>query len=631
MKHLSIYLSLVIILATGCAERFYHKGVQNYDKMAYSKAIANFEKYLIKRDKADAVIKLANSYRLINDMPNAEKWYSKAVLLPESEPLNMFYYARVLMKVGKYEEAKLWFKNYLLKAPDDMVAEVLLLSCSSVKDFKKDTSLFTLKEIEIPELENTYAQTPYQTGIMFTGDKMTFKKSETNPWTGNSYLGLYFSKKDRNGKWLSPMLLNGDVNGEYHEGPACFTKEGNVVYFTRSNYNAKGKKLKKSSKNENNLKLFRAELIDDKWTNLFELPFNSDEYSCGHPSLSADGKTLYFVSDMPGGSGGTDLYKSTLTGTTWSKPENLGSTINTTGNEMFPYIHSDGTFYFSSDAHNNLGGLDVFMTYYDGKRWLQVENLNSPLNSPGDDFAFVMNKDNKTGYISSNRNGEDKMFEVTKNEPTFILSGSVRQRGTNLGIDSSMIEVFNKTSNTKEFVYTGTKGMYKVKLRSNSNYAIKASKAMFFPITATQNVSTVGKKISENFVIDFELDRMIIEKPIVLRNIYYDFDKWEIRPDAATELDRLVEVLENNPKITIELSSHTDSRAGDQYNLVLSDKRAKAAVNYLVSKGIKWSRLKWKGYGESRLLNNCTNNVSCTDSDHQINRRTEFKVIKIAK
>ncbi len=618
-----------VLLFESCADRFYKKGVKNYEKMAYHKSIENLEKHLSTKDEpTDAQIMLANSYRLVNDLPNAEKWFSQVVQLPDCEPINIFYYAKLLMGVGKYDEAKDWFNKYLAKVPDDFVAEMLLVSCKSVDTFKQDTTLFTVKEAEIPEIATAFSQVPYGDGIMFTADKISFKNSKTANWTGRSYLDIYFSQKDQSGKWLSPMLLKGNVNGQYHEGPACFNKDGNVVYFTRNNYHKK--KLTKSSKNENNLKLFKAELIGDKWKNVVELPFNSDEYSCGHPSLSQDEKTLYFISDMPGGAGGTDIYKSTFDGNNWSSPQNLGDVINTSGNEMFPYIHSDGTFYFSSDAHNNLGGLDVFMTYYDGNKWLQVENLNYPLNTSKDDFAFVLNDDNKTGFVSSNRDRDDKIYEITKNDPSFIVSGYVNQKGKPAQvIDSSVIEITNLTENSREIIMTNKFGNYKARLKPTCEYIIKASKPMYFTVTQPKNISLTGKKKSENFTANFELDQIIIEKPIVLENIYYDLDKWFIRPDAAKELNRLVQLMNDNPTLNIELSSHTDSRAGDQYNLVLSDKRAKAAVQYLIAKGIDAKRMRWKGYGESKLVNQCKNGVICTEEEHQKNRRTEFKAIKI--
>lgn len=630
MKKICTTVSIICALFFfSCANRLYKKGVKNYEVTNYAKAIDCFEKYLNKGSNEDAIIKLADSYRLTNNLANAERWYAKVVLSFDCMPINFFYYGKILMSLEKYDEAKIWFNKYLQKVPDDFVAEMLLASCYSINSFKADTTLYSLSEIEMPDVATSFGVTPYKEGIVFTADKLVFKNSKKYGWTGRSYLDLYFSQKDRNGKWISPVLLKGNINGQYHEGPACFTKDGNTVYFTRSNIS--GKKIKKNSKNENDLKIYSAELVNNNWTNVKELPFNSDDYSCGHPCLSSDEKILYFISDMPGGYGGTDIYKSIFDGNTWSKPENLGSVINTSGNEMFPYMHSDGSFYFSSDSHHNLGGLDVFVTSYDGNKWLQAENLNYPLNSSKDDFGYTLNPDNKTGYISSNRSNEDKIYEVTKNDPTFILSGIVKQKGSAVLIDSAVIELVNINTREKEFVFSDNDGQYKVKLKPQCAYLIRASKLMYFTVSSPLQLSTVGKKISENFSANFVLDQIIIEKPIALENIYYDLDKWNIRPDAEAELNKVVQVMEDNPKIHIELSSHTDSRAGDQYNLILSDKRAKAAVEYIISKGVDAKRMKWKGYGETRLVNKCKNGVPCTEEEHQQNRRTEFKVIKIDK
>lgn len=621
-----------ILLLSSCTGHLLKKANKEFSNLQYAAAIKDYNKVLSKKDDHTAKTKLANSYRLINDIDNAEPVFSEIVTYPETEPINLFYYGKILMSKGDYKEAKVWLARYLQTVPDDVVAQMLLASCNSVNQFKRDTSLYTLSQVNYPEFESMFGEVPYKNGVVFTADKSVGVNSRKDAWTGKSYYDLYFSEKDQDGHWLSPQLLKGEINGRYHEGPATFSKDGNTVYFTRSNYFKV--KLHKSSKDENNLKLFSATLVNGKWTNLKELPFNSDEYSVGHPCLSADEKTLYFISDMPGGFGKTDIYRSVFNGTEWGKPENLGNTINTPGNEMFPYMSDDGTFYFSSDAHNNMGGLDVFASSYDAQtnKWLQVENLNYPLNSSKDDFAFVLNPDNKTGFVSSNRNEGDKVFEIQKHDPTFYLSGTVAVKGKGTPFEGATITIIDESGDAKlakTTLLADRDGKYKMKLHTNSDYIVYASKENYF--TQSIAISTKGKKFSENFVADFSLDQIVIEKPIVLENIYYDLDKWEIRADAAAELDKLVKLLQDNPTISIEMGSHTDSRAGDQYNLVLSDKRAKAAVEYLVYKGIDAGRLKYKGYGETKLINRCKNNVDCTEEEHQQNRRTEFKVTKINK
>jgi peptidoglycan-associated lipoprotein len=642
-----ITLFLITIVAfSSCSQYYLRKGNKSYSTMQYDNAITNYNKYLSKKSSDDAKIKLANSYRLNNDYENAEKWYSQIVLLNDIDPVNMFHYAKILMNNKKYKEAKKWFTNYLKSKTDDLLAKTLLSSCDACENFYEDTTLYSVELADIPEITTAFGQVKYGNQIVFSADKSSFLSARESGWTGRSYLDLYYTEKDNSGKWQQPTLLPGDINGVYNEGPATFNKAKNVVYFTKNNYVDK-KKLLKSSKNENNLKIFRAELVNGKWTNLEELAFNSNEYSCGHPALSPDEKTLYFVSDMPGGFGGLDIYKVTFVGevnssqvaekrnsgeeicsTVWSAPQNLGKAINTTGNEMFPYVHNDGTLFFSSDGLVGLGGLDVFSSTFDGTKWKAPENLKYPLNSSKDDFAYVLNEDNKTGYLSSNRNDLDKIYEIRKNDPTFILTGTVSVKGSNLPVKDATVELVNKETNEKEVIVTDDNGKYSLKLKPESLSKIQATKDGYFKSGSTE-ISTVGKKISETFRADFQLVEIVIEKPIVLENIYYDLAKWDIREDAAVELDKFVSLLNENPKISVELSSHTDSRADDHYNMVLSEKRAKAAVDYLISKGIDANRLKWKGYGETQLVNRCANGVGCNEEEHQQNRRTEFKVIKI--
>jgi outer membrane protein OmpA-like peptidoglycan-associated protein len=626
MKKLLIPSLLAIItLLSACANHHYKKGNKYYDALAYSKAIPHYEKALSKKSINDAAVKLAQSYMRVNDIDNAEKRFAEAVYFENIDPINFFYYGKVLMAQGKCSEARKWFSGYLKYKPEDVVAKMLLASCNSIQERMRDTTLFKLSPANIDEFANVFSGIEYKDGVVFAADKDVFRNSKKASWTGHSYLDLYYIQKDKDGFWMDPQLLRGDINGPFHDGPATFSKDGNTVYFTRSNYFKR--KMKKNERNENNLKIFKATLQGDKWRNLEELPFNSDDYSCGHPTLSEDGKTLYFVSDMPGGYGGTDIYKVTWDGSKWSSPENLGPVINTPGNEMFPYIHSDGSLYFSSDAHNSMGGLDVFITYYNGNRWMQPENLNYPLNTIRDDFAFTLNSDNKSGFVSSSRTNNDRLYTFTKNPPTFNLIGMARKKGTQIPVEGVTVQITNFDTDEKVVALSGKDGKFKIKLKPESEYMLLCTMKGCF--SRTDNINTKGLKYSQDFYADFEVEEIVIDKPIVLENIYYDFDKWNIRPDAAVELDKLVKLLKDNPNIDIEMGSHTDSRGSDAYNMVLSDKRAKAAVDYLVFRGIDPKRLKWKGYGETMHVNKCSNNVHCSEEEHQKNRRTEFKVIKI--
>lgn len=629
MKKISFLfsVSLICILFTGCTGLLYRKANNEYANLQYYYAIQHYNKVIAKKDIHGAKIKLANAYRLINDDVKAAPVYAEVVEYPEIEPIEYLNYANVLRSNGDNVSARIWYKKYLEKFPDDKDALGLLASCDSSSVFMRDTTLFTMNGVEFNELTSTFGCVHYKNGVVFTGDKLEAKKSKKNPWTGNSYLDLYYTEKDASGKWLAPQSLKGGLNGKYHEGPASFNKAGDVVYFTRSNYNHN--QLQGNEDNVNTLKLYKAKLENDKWGQLEELPFNGDAYSVGHPFICKDEKTLYFISNVAGGFGGTDIYRAVFDGTTWSKPENLGPKINTSGNEMFPMMNDDSVFYFSSDNHTNMGGLDVFSTKFDEntKTWTTAENLLFPLNSTKDDFGLVFNSDGKTGFVSSNRNGSDKLYEFKKNDPTFNLSGLVTYRGYGTPVNGALIELINDKTKEKLTATTDAKGMYKMKLENNAKYSIYCTREGCFKVSNA--ISTKRKKFSENFVMNFELDSIIVEKPIVLENIYFDLDKWKIRKDAKPVLDSLVTLLKINPAINIEMSSHCDSRASDEYNLILSEKRAIETVKYLRSKGIDKNRLQAKGYGETMIVNKCANDVECTEEEHQKNRRTEFKVIEV--
>lgn len=629
MKNKMIIKSLTIVLFIGilasCANSHLYKGNRYYDAIAYSKAIPHYEKLYDKNPTMEIGIKLADSYFKTGDLDKAEAMYKEVVASSDVVDVQYFNYAKVLMGNNKYDEAKPILAKYLNVQENDYVAEMLYKSCFAVGERYRDTTLYELTPMKADGFSNTFSVTEYQNGIVFIADKEVFSGRKQNPWTGNSYLDMYSMEKSEDGTWLNPELLKGDINGPFHEGPATFNAEGDIVYFTRSNYYKR--RMTVNDNMENNLKIFKATLIDGVWKHLEELPFNSDDYSVGHPTLAPNGTTMYFVSDMPGGYGGTDIYRTNWEANEWSKPENLGTTINTAGNEMFPYCDKDGALYFSSDAHNSMGGLDVFITYYNGFRWAEPENLNYPINSNKDDFGFIIDKESHTGFVSSSRSEGDKIYEFSQHPPTFNLFGFAHKKDTVIPIQGVTVEITNAETGVLVAAKSDGQGRFKIKLEPNTKYDLLCTKMGCF--TRTDVISTKGLKYSQDFYADFEVEEIVIDKPIVLDNIYYDFDKWNIRTDAALELDKLVKLLKDNPTIHIEMGSHTDVRGSDRYNDILSDRRAHATVQYLISKGIDPERLTWKGYGEKVLVNHCKDGVVCSEEEHQENRRTEFKVKKL--
>lgn len=624
LRNTLIYLILFFVITSCSSAYHFKKGDKAYNELRYSVAIPHYEKGLKTDRSVQFVERLADSYREINNIEKAELLYTEASQSPNASPKVFFYLGEMHMGNSKTEEAIAAFSTYLEKEPDDVVARMLLASCISVNDRYEDTTLFDLKTINSGDLKNTFGAVEYKNGVVFSADKEVFLNSRTAGWTGNSYLDLYYMEKGDSGKWLPPVLLQGVINGKFHEGPLTFNQDGDIVYFTRSNYSKR--KMITNKNNENNLKIFKATLINGKWSNLEELPFNSDDYSTGHPTLSADDRTLYFVSDMPGGFGGTDIYKSNWENGEWGQPINLGKEINTPGDEMFPYMHHDGTLYFSSNAHNTMGGLDVFMSYESDNLWVTPENLNYPLNTAKDDYGFSLLNNDTTGFVSSSRLKGDKLYEFTKNPPTFNLYGIARKKGEETRVSGVKVSVTRESDHKTFHLETDDNGEFKLKLQHEQAYDITYAKEGCF--SNTDFVSTIGHKVSKDFYVEFEVEEIVIDKPIVLENIYYDYNMYNIREDAALELNKLVKLLKDNPTIHIEMGSHTDARGTEEYNRVLSDKRALSAVNYLIASGISSERLTWKGYGESVPRNHCTNDVECTEEEHQLNRRTEFKVTK---
>jgi len=638
--HLLFVLAIAILV--GCTNGYIKTGDKLYENLSYDKAIEKYEKALRGQpDNNDVKLKLANAHRNLNNSAEAERYFMEVDSAVGLTGESQVHYAQTLMKNNKYDEARGQLEKYLKSNPEDKLAQDLLASTNAINELKEDTAGYVLTALPLDFTVSMFGPIPYGKGLVFAGETEIFSAASTNPWTGLSFLDLFYMEKNSEGFWDVPVNFSTVLNGKFHDGPATFNKEQNMIIYTRSAMKNERKQLV-NEKNENQFTLYSSTKVDGQWTDPVELPFNSTRHSVGHPALSADGKTLYFSSDMPGGFGGSDLYKSSYDGTTWSEPVNLGNTVNTAGNEVFPYIAKNGDLYFSSEGHQTLGGLDIFVSENRGGAWKTPVNLAYPLNSSQDDFAIIINENDTTGYVSSNRSGVDMIYTYTKISPVFILDGMASLKANKLPIDGVIVTLINQTDGDTARVTTAANGKFKFNLLPEKKYKVIGEKEGYFNLS--EEFTTGKKPVDKKINFGFEIDEIVASesgsgsgipkdgsesalKTYDIGEVFYDYDKASIRSDAEPQLNKVVKMLQDNPKISIEIQSHSDSRGTDGYNQSLSNRRAQSVVNYIVSKGITKNRLNSKGFGESQPVNKCVDGVECPESDHQKNRRTEFIVL----
>ena len=453
-------------------------------------------------------------------------------------------------------------------------------------------------------------------------------------WNSRDFLDLYVvDDVKKEGKIIKKV--SGDVNTRLHESTSVVTKDGTTMYFTRNNF-IDGKKYKDQD-GTIRLKIYQATLIDGEWTNIVELPFNSDSYSVAHPVLSPDEKVLYFVSDMPGTFGASDIFKVQIVGDgTFGPPVNLGKTINTEARETFPFITKSDVLYFSSDGHPGLGGLDVFATKIAFDEYDQtIVNVGKPINGKFDDFSFIIDEETADGYFASNREegmGYDDIYSFSETEPISLdclqeVTGTVRDRISNEILVGATVKIIDEENKEVSSTITNSKGEYFLELDCNQGNFVRALKEGYVP-SEEYLVKSYGKPR----IVDFYLERDLVTggfgddlaKLLQLSTIYFDLNKFDVRPDAEIEIQKVIAAMEKYPSLKIKVNAHTDSRGNDAYNLWLSQKRAQSTVAYMIFKGVSADRLKGEGYGEERLMNECENGVSCSNEKHQLNRRSEF-------
>ena len=787
---------------------------------------ASVQQYIGKVDAnkmdQETILRIANSFRLNSQPAEAEYWYSQ-IIGENSQPRDMLRYAQVLQSNEKCEDATRWYKLFNDKASrKERKNRELVIDCEELKNIQDhpEVTLRNVRALNTGHLD--FSPIPYRNGVIFSTTRKNDKPNEIiDSWTNDNFSDLFYSEFDEEkNKFKKPVALKGDLNKKFHDGAATFDQSGMVMYFTRNNNNGKSK----SKDGLIDLKIYSANNDGEYWTNVTELPFNSNEFTSCHPTLSPDGKRLYFASNRPGGYGGLDIYVVERMGGMWKQPQNLGPTVNSAGNEIFPVMHEDGTLYYSSNGHQGLGGLDIFHANKtiadDESSWSVRENLGTPFNSPRDDFGFVLIEDGThTGYFTSNRDGgkgKDDIYTWTSTEKkddgmisrmicvydektgdklenasvtimeksimdeanddlmltlqpldekedkfilgitgknkkgknsiknyetdadgTFLykampgkkyvvnverdgyndqemevsysdlkntkdwcvpmnkkscrmMAGMVVNKKYNTAMPNAEVEVLNKCTNEKQKFTTDETGAFEACIKCDCEYRIYATKSGFN--SDTEFLSTINEDCNGGTPFTAKLELGVREVKVVtaapvpapvytpapapvptvpvttyeevityvektemmpitrhipitdlvntsnasfsegqvisLKDVYYNFDKFDIREDASLDLEHVLSIMQTYPSLEIEMMSHTDSRGTVAYNNTLSTNRAKAARQYLIKKGIAGSRITARGYGETQLKNRCANGVECTEEEHQQNRRTEIKVTK---
>ncbi len=804
MKNAKSVLALMAV-AMLCSQLFAQtgalkKGDKLYEQMVYPGAIRQYERGLGQSQDLRAAERLADAYVQVSNFTMAEKWYAKVVTMKGAAPVNLMHYGMMLKTNGKYAEARDWFNKYLQTGENPSAAARLITSCDFAVEARKDSTRYQISPEPCNSKGSEFGPVLFQQGFMMVAEAHTGGRRILNQRNNNSFYDVYYAERNPSKKsGVKVKRLKGQVNRKYHEGPVALSKDQSKLYFTRSNYvkNRKGRNPMQQSK----LKIFTADYSRGKWKHVESLAFNSENYGCGHPALSADGNTLVFSSDIPGGFGGTDLYVCQREGSTWGTPMNLGSAINTDGDEQFPYLHANGTLFFASTGHAGFGGFDIFAARKSGDRWSDVVNGGYGLNSAKDDFTITWLPGKSMGYFASNRTGDDNIYMFKRQ---MRVNGVIVDRQTNQPISGATVSLLDASNQEtkyvtdaqgrfshqaewgKEYLVTASKdqylqlrerlntndvspmedlsktlsmehdlilsvsgqvtdaatkqpitdaqvrvvatddrsfptdgqGNYYAELESDQEYAVIVRKPGFIP--QVFYFSTEGKRKSEEFkfnapliagnaalvqgrtvenesrmpiamvhvraysmlnqketsaalsrkdgrfweiIVDPKSDPILIgskagyfaaraEMPgldstskdmlidvtigmvpyeigALVKIIYYDYNKSDIRKLASRDLQEIVYFLEDNTEASVELRSYTDSRGGAPYNEQLSQRRADAAVGYISSQGISSKRLSSKGFGESNLVNKCADNVECTDEEHSANRRTEIRITKL--
>lgn len=620
MKNLYILLCFVAINSTVFAQNKDTKSADKlFNKFEYVSASKEYLK-LVDKGKADSYVykQLADTYYNMFNSTEAVIWYAK-VTESSQDAETYFRYAQMLKANGKYEESNKQMTKFASLAPRDLRAKTFKENPNYIPKILERDASYTVNSVTLSSDKSDFGAVMYDNIVYFSSARNDARKNYG--WTNEPFLDFYKSVLGDDGVYSDPTTVS-ELNSKFHDGTLTISADGNTCYFSSESFKNKAfEKVKSLNSKFSQIYLYKASKVGDVWGNIKLLPFNSKEYSTGNPSLSRDGKTLYFSSNRPGSMGGVDIWKVSVDGDTYGEPLNLGTKVNTEGNENFPFIADDNnTLYFASSGKQGLGGLDVFQV--DISKGTEAVNLGKPVNTEKDDFAFTFNKAKNLGFFSSNRNGNDDIFSATPICAVDLLV-IVTNAKTGEILANAKVAILDDKNNVIKTETSNDKGEVNFKVQCDKPYSIQASKDGF-----EGNVFPVAKSKGPTGKIDAALQPIeVIVTPteIILKPIYFEFDKSNITQEGAFELDKLVQVMMNNDKLVIYAKSHTDRRGSDDFNMALSERRAQATVQYVISKGISAERISGKGFGESEFKVTCD---KCTEEDHSQNRRSEFLIVK---
>ncbi len=683
------------------------KGRDFVNRYAYARAIPYLKKCARKGD-TECESMIADCYRKTFDYENAAKWYSEAVTHDDAQAVTFLHYGHLLMQNKRFDEAHAMFVKYSEHVPHDGRGKAFMQNLGDLERHLKDSLFVVIDDLPFNTIYEDFGATPYNDGIVFASarDEGSAVAAEFK-WLGSPFLDLYFIPR-KGDNWGDPDPIRGEMNSKYHESNFTFDEASGFAWFTRNNLIGK-----EEGYNDNNiilLKIYGGKMNGKECNEILEFPFNDDHHSVTHPFVTPGGDWLYFVSDQPGGFGGKDIYRSKRQGDSWAAPENLGNIVNTPGDEVFPFVHTNGTLFFSSDGQPGLGHLDIFRMDLNSPESF-VHNLGYPINTAWDDFGYYLDSARLGGFLSSNRPGGKGMddlysFRVAMTDVFLSVYDSIAR----LPLEDVRVTIFDGAGMPVMEKFTNYSGNVNFTIQSGLDYSLTITSPEFEPVPVTigklpalnitdtvwlynpppamvaivvdsatrsciagatvflidKSVGDTVKRISDrngrfaiqlrrsseynlyvkapkylafvsdvkttiqaydgDTVIPLRMEPIRIGEPIVLKNIHYEFDRAVIREMDYPEFQKVIDLMLRNPEIQVEMSSHTDCRGSAWYNEYLSQRRAESALTFLIANGIGKERITARGYGESKLLNTCSDGVNCSETDHAFNRRTEFTI-----